>query len=692
MVKRKLQHDGQFKPGNVPWNKGGTRKARVRPPTYIRPTEQDYRLLANRDRKGNVIHNRKDIIRELRRPILLRPQKSASSEMSKYLGDGSEEDEDDVVGYRIWKATAAVQACAKAQREHDERRPTCKELVRVSAKWERKVGLATWEKLVCDRCGYSSSRQKFYDEMKRDGPGERIAVINMAAQVALADTPMAVTAFRQMMASMDLPVPSEKTLQDMATRYSDIMEEENKRDMQRWIEVVKRVNTLKGNKPGAPIRGQADTRYHTPLGNLRGRKPGQPSDNSNATFVEEVTKMKKVLANHLKIKTCGMCKWWKSYRLKAPPHRCTANTCQEAPIGNEEGSGEKMARDLLNSNVRVSGLVTDGDSQTWRGMARVMREEAVRPIRVKHERCRVHISRNVRAKVSATKWSPTMFPGAKAENRNRVKHRFANDLAQRLNAEHEQALAQFGMRTRYKVERAMDKAMQAIPLCYAGDHTRCFQDSLVCRHPTKWTFDKIPAEARGQIRPNPTDCKVLRVIMEMRLGKTALERTRHGADTNKAESVNRQISKSQPKNITRFRTLAGRIASALHSSNNSTGLSVVMKRRAAGIPLSPKSRAVCELEKMTERQDYKRSYKMEPATKKREKANTMEKFDLYDECRERGTYKSAELAEFSKGTRKSPRKRARQDNPDHGYSRPGDAEPEDDYTDSDSDSDLEILT
>ncbi|CAH1261648.1 Hypp2416 [Branchiostoma lanceolatum] len=144
--------------------------------------------------------------------------------------------------------------------------------------------------------------------------------------------------------------------------------------------------------------------------------------------------------------------------------------------------------------------------------------------------------------------------------------------------------------------------------------------------PSRWRFQKINAEARGQINPNPSDCKLLRVAMEMRLGKKALELTRLFANTNKAESVNRQISKSAPKNITRFRTLAGRIASALHSSNNGTGLSVAMKRLAAGIPLSPKSKAVRVLEKMRERQDYKRSLQEgNRANKKRENANIMGK-------------------------------------------------------------------
>ncbi|XP_019640097.1 PREDICTED: uncharacterized protein LOC109481920 [Branchiostoma belcheri] len=167
---------------NTPWNKGGTRKTPEKPSKYVRATEEDFRLLADKDRKGNIQHDKKRIIAEARRPCLLRPQKSATSEMAQYLVGGTGEDADDVAGYRIWKVTAGVEGIAKAQQEHDTKHPTCRRRVRASAKGELQVGLATSETLVCDYCGYTSSRMKFYDEIEREGRGGRTPVINMAAQ------------------------------------------------------------------------------------------------------------------------------------------------------------------------------------------------------------------------------------------------------------------------------------------------------------------------------------------------------------------------------------------------------------------------------------------------------------------------------------------------------------------------------
>ncbi|CAH1242486.1 Hypp6760 [Branchiostoma lanceolatum] len=63
--------------------------------------------------------------------------------------------------------------------------PPCKELVRLSKRGEKVRGLASAEKFVCTFCEYTSPAYKFYDEVEGDGPGQKIAVPNMAVQAAL---------------------------------------------------------------------------------------------------------------------------------------------------------------------------------------------------------------------------------------------------------------------------------------------------------------------------------------------------------------------------------------------------------------------------------------------------------------------------------------------------------------------------
>eukprot|EP00058_Branchiostoma_floridae_P006507 XP_002591995.1 hypothetical protein BRAFLDRAFT_122381 [Branchiostoma floridae] len=248
--------------------------------------------------------------------------------------------------------------------------------------------------------------------------------------------------------------------------------------------------------------------------------------------------------------------------------------------------------------------------------------------------------------------------------KNKVKYRFAVEVARRLEAEHSKGLERFGTRRRVEMERAMERAMEAIPSCYGGDHSLCKTHSLVCRHPKTWKPSSLSKPTRGNIKLNASDRKELHAIMQHRLGKTGLEKTRKGTNSNKCESVNRRISKSQPKNLTRSRTLAGRLASAIHSSNNGVGLSIAMKRYAAGIPLSKHSPTVRVLQKMMKRQRYKRAYKKEEGTKTRARMNVVKKFNAYDETREQGTYKSTE-EDAGKGRRRSARRRVPRVNTDH---------------------------
>eukprot|EP00058_Branchiostoma_floridae_P015141 XP_002600629.1 hypothetical protein BRAFLDRAFT_95143 [Branchiostoma floridae] len=151
---------------------------------------------------------------------------------------------------------------------------------------------------------------------------------------------------------------------------------------------------------------------------------------------------------------------------------------------------------------------------------------------------RVHLNKFIRGKVSCkTTWSKGVFLGRKQAAKNKVKYRFAVEVARHQEAEHSKDLERFGTRRRVEMERAMERAIEAIPSCY------------------------------------------------------------------------------------------GRLASAIHSSNNGVGLSIVMKRCAAGIPLSKHSPTVRALQQVSN----------EEGTTIRTRMNVVKKFNAYDETREQGT-------------------------------------------------------
>eukprot|EP00058_Branchiostoma_floridae_P017135 XP_002602623.1 hypothetical protein BRAFLDRAFT_81904 [Branchiostoma floridae] len=547
-----------FKKGDVPHNKG-MKIRHVKPETtlYRRVTGDQYELLQVTDRRGRPLIRPKKVALEERRVMLLRPRKEPQSKVRRAVSIGyatrdakDEHKPDSLVGYRIWLADKVVSAVLEAQRDHDREAPRCGGTVRLSAKLEMKVGLATRETFVCDGCLFRSKKYKFYDEIQRKGPGRRVAVPNMAVQVALANSSMGVTAFRQFVAAMDLPVPGPSQMRKNARRYSQMMVRENNKDMAAWSELVKDINVILGNRRDSGIKGEADTRYKSALYAGLGKKPGQPSPHAHTVFCEGVTVRRLILAHFLAQKQCSTCQRPKKRKLGRPcrvqkrrNHKCPANLKEHDVIGDEELAGREIGKNLLANKVFVSHTVTDGDSHFSRGLNAVMMEAT--GTRTKHLRDFVHLGRSVAKAVRAGKWSRQMFPGATAVKRNKVKSRFAEELRVRLNAEHSSAVLKFGKR-RGKMVAAMELAMSAIPLCYTGEHFLCSFFSMVCNGRKRWKADKryLPVK---RLNPDESDLEEMKRIMEKRLGKQALASTRYYLDTNKAESVNRQSSKNVPK-------------------------------------------------------------------------------------------------------------------------------------------------
>ncbi|XP_019638426.1 PREDICTED: uncharacterized protein LOC109480633 [Branchiostoma belcheri] len=461
--KKKLQHGSQFRPGNRQWNKGLAILQAETISSYCRPTEDQESLYVNKDRQGNILQNDIETLNAVGSRMVLRPAKlPGHSEITRLVGE--KEDRDDVEGYRIWHAKIAVHACVSAQRERDKRRPDCNGLVRLSSRRERKKGLATSETLVCDTCQYESPSRKFYGEVARQGA--KMAVPNLAMQVAMFNSPIGPTVLREIAATLQLAVPS-------------------------------------------------DTSYQTPLRNARGKEPGQPIPKSVTNVVENVTPWKAVIGSLVRNKICPTCNMSKASGTSPPPHKCSANIPEEAVIGDEKQAAKEIARKFLTgpNKTPVGDTAEDWDSSFSTGMKEVM-EEAEHEVKAFKDI--VHLSKSIKRKVTTGSWSKQMFPGQNQDEKDRVRNRFGDDRSKRLNAEHKAGLKKF--RKKRTMENKMKRVMEVIPYCYEGDHTRCYERSLVCKHPKRWKFMDLPEQARGKIRPNSADLTELRRIMEHRLG------------------------------------------------------------------------------------------------------------------------------------------------------------------------------
>ncbi|XP_078662872.1 uncharacterized protein LOC144906465 [Branchiostoma floridae x Branchiostoma belcheri] len=662
----KNRQSSQFKKGHTPWNRGQEmhRETQPDPPTYQRPTEEQYHLLVNTDRQGEPIEDLARIAVEESRPPLLRPKKEPSK-MDRILGieededgrDEEDEEDDTISGYRYWLGHAAMKACATAQRQHDDR-SSCRKLIYASAKREETRGIVSSETFVCNACEYVSQSYKCYEEVDTGKRGKKLAAPNMALQIALFNNPIGPKNFMEIAATLDLPVPSLSGMQKMANRYAEIIVEENDKDMKRWGEIVLGTNEVTGKPADRPIKGEGDVRFQSALSSGRGRRPGQPSSHAFATFAENETNMKKILATYLRNKQCAKCNLGHVGRGVKKSHSCSANIAKHVVIGDEAALGREMGKKLVENNIRVSHLVHDGDGHIFKGMSEVMEEETGEPTKSLSDN--IHLSRSIARAVTKATWSAHMWPGKTRAERMQVKNRFGDDLKLRLEAEHRQAREKYG-KNKERMEEAMNKASDAIVNCYLdGDHTLCRTQSLVCSGSSKvWDFSFFPHGTKELICPDEADREELRTIIGKRLDPEVLEATRFGLNTNRAESANRQYSKSVPKNRTLTTTLAGHYASAVHSANNGTALSILMKRQAAGIPLSPRSPAVTALRAMDKIETYKRAYHKEPARRSRRKTNRVKEFQSYNEAKDIGHYKSKgeEEEEGEKAGPSEPKKR-----------------------------------
>ena len=92
------------------------------------------------------------------------------------------------------------------------------------------------------------------------------------------------------------------------------------------------------------------------------------------------------------------------------------------------------------------------------------------------------------------------------------------------------------------------------------------------------------------------DTELLKRLLQKRIGPEAMERTKYGTSTQKAESMNHAYAMTNPKGTLTFSSnAAARDHSAIHIVNNKHANSIVKKCEAAGCPISAGSPAASAL-------------------------------------------------------------------------------------------------
>ena len=192
---------------------------------------------------------------------------------------------------------------------------------------EIRMGLGVSEKLYCKKCTYISKRGRLYDEIEHNGRGRKPAAINLALQCGLSNTKIGNKGARVILACINSSVPSESSMQITANKYSDIMLNENIRDMAEKRKVVKNTLELQGMDRDAPIKVEADRSYNNPLRTARHKTPFQPATQMRDTVAENVTSRKFVIMNNFESKLCriGQRRKRQGLECECPNHpQCTA--------------------------------------------------------------------------------------------------------------------------------------------------------------------------------------------------------------------------------------------------------------------------------------------------------------------------------------------------------------------------------
>ena len=217
---------------------------------------------------------------------------------------------------------------------------------------------------------------------------------------------------------------------------------------------------------------------------------------------------------------------------RCPHHaeKCTPTRPPSYNMGNEWDGGLRSGQKLLNCEkpVLVNRITTDADGCLAQGMSTTMRQTTESLLDPSH------LNRSLCSAVSRENFSKDTFPGNTVREQIKVQHRFADDISHSAQAEADQIFRKYGNDISV-VKQMATKAVNVIPKCYMGDHSCCKTLSQVCKGKYKCPY--LPRNVRGKMMFTTQDKELLKQLLQTRIGPEAMEKTRYGTSTQKAEST-----------------------------------------------------------------------------------------------------------------------------------------------------------
>lgn len=484
-------------------------------------------------------------------------------------------------------------------------------------------GLGWTVGLKCDKCEYTTVGHKLFDEVKNEGRGRKAAKCNRGVAMSLLRNGIGPTGLQDIIHSTNTIAPSRSGLQKTLNAMAPIAQKVNEQDMDARIKKLKTLMSLAGMSPLRDgIIAKQDVLYNNRLNTGVGKTPYQPATRAIHVLCEDLTDMQQILSLGVFQKMCSC---------RGNRHRrgCPANVPSDVPISSEALYLRKALRKLMDRGVRVAILVMDRDSNT----TALAKSENI-PIQY----CTQHVSRSHAKEINAVTFSNGMFPVYKqrvATEKKLHQKRFAQDLANRCQAEHQGACAATPADLQAILE-ATEHMGLTITQCYRGDHTYCNVHSFVCKPMKRWNRPYIISTfghnvgAGTYIRPNDDDKSILQTLVDSRFALSKLQFTYMHKSTNKCEAVNRGIVTALPKHMEHTRNAAGRAHATVLGMNNSKGEALSRLLVAADAEPARKSDVMKQLQQRDKATaaERKRKQSMEGKTDRAKKR--CETYSRYD--------------------------------------------------------------
>ncbi len=180
--------------------------------------------------------------------------------------------------------------------------------------------------------------------------------------------------------------------------------------------------------------------------------------------------------------------------------------------------------------------------------------------------------------IARQSFSKSMFPGKTKIFQKRQHRRFAQNIAMRCNMELNHCI-KFCKRKTEVINSKLINIKAAIINCAQDIHDLCDNHSYKCNIKRRWKNPVI-------VQLDLSDIDKLLECLEYRLGKEAVLKSIKGFSTQKAESCNRSLHKSLPKNVLFKRNALARAHATVHRLNNGLDKSIVSQLHHLGINLN----------------------------------------------------------------------------------------------------------